>query len=127
MEEKKIDLQMVGSRRSRPSRGRLREALKAGKVGTKTKAKKDQGKQRTTGSKDSAAKRSGFGKSVRTTPDMPAKTAKKKKTKKRTASATTGKKAATRGAVKRQAGDGQRGKTASRNAANKKTRTRKSR
>ena len=128
LEEKKIDLQMVGSRRSRPSKGRLREALKAGKVGTKTKAKikKDKGKQRTTGSKDSADKRSGFGKSMRTKSEKPATTVKKKKTKKRTASATTRKKAATKGAVKRQASYGQCGKTASRNATNKKTRTRKS-
>ena len=131
LEEKKIDLQMVGSRRSRPSKGRLREALKAGKVGANTKTnskiKKDQRKQCTTCSKGSADKRNGLRKSVRTISEKPAKSAKKRKTKKQTASATARKKAATRGAAKRQAGNGQGGKTASRNAANKKTRTRKSR
>jgi len=135
LEEKKIDLQMVGSRKSRPSKGKLRQSLKAGKVGTKpktktktkTKTKNNQGKQRTTRSKKSADKRSESGKSARTTSEKPAKTAKKRKTKKQTASATARKKGATRGAAKRQAGDSQRGKTVGRKAANKKTRTRKSR
>ena len=137
LEEKKIDLQMVGSRKSRPSKGRLRQSLKAGKVGakpksktkkkTKTKTTKKQGKQCTTRSKKSADKCSESGKSARTTSEKPAKTAKERKTKKQVASATARKKGATRGAAKRQAGDGQRGKPAARKAANKKTRTRKSR
>ena len=133
LEEKKIDLQMVGSRKSRPSKGRLRQSLKAGKVGTKprtktkTKTKKKQGKQRTTRSKKSADKRSESGKSARTTSEKPAKTVKKRKTKKQIASATARKKGATRGAAKRQAGDCQRGETVGRKAANKKTRTRESR
>jgi ribonuclease R len=131
LEEKKIDLQMVGSRKSRPSKGKLRQSLKAGKVGTrpktKTKTKNNQGKQRTTRSKKSADKRSESGKSTRTTSEKPAKTAKKRKTKKQIASATARKKGATRGAAKRQVGDSQSGKTVGRKAANKKTRTRKSR
>ncbi|MEE3087400.1 MAG: S1 RNA-binding domain-containing protein, partial [Pseudomonadota bacterium] len=125
LEEKKIDLQMVGSRKSRPSNGKLRQSLKAGKVGTKpktkiktkTKTKNNQGKQRTTRSKKSADKRSESGKSARTTSEKPAKSAKKIKTKKQIASATARKKGATRGAAKRQAGDSQRGKTVGRKAA----------
>jgi len=135
LEEKKIDLQMVGSKSLRPSTGELRQSLKAGKVGTKsksktkskTKTKTNQGKQRTTSSKESADRRSGSGKPARITFGKSAKTAEKRKTKKQTVSAKARKKGGTRAAAKSQAGDSQRGKTAGRNAADKQTRTRKSR
>ena len=126
LEEKKIDLQMVGSKSPRRSGGELRQSLKAGKVGTKTKTKTktNQGNQRRTSSKESAERRSGSGKPARITLEKSAKTAEKRKTKKQTVSAKARKKGATRAAAKSQAGDSQRGKTAGRNGADKQTRTR---
>ncbi len=120
LEEKKIDLQMVGSNRSRATKGRLRRASKAG--GFTSEVKKDQEKSVVKKSKfssqESSEKRTEPKKTARKKSGKPAKGSKKRR---------SGDQTATRGSGELQVKLNKQGKAADGNGLRKKTRTRESR
>ena len=121
LEEKKIDLQMIGSNRARVTKGHLRRASKAGGATSEPKkgqVKKGVTKKRKSSNNESGAKHTQPKKSARKKSGKPEKTAKKRISRDQTA---------TRGSVERQVNLNKQGKSSGGNGLSKKTRTRKSR